>query len=119
MSEFPEGVGPHEGRELDLMRLRQKDVAMFVGYEPEGLDAFLSEGGFASFSDTRHVGDNRYPVLFVYRDGYEAAARRLCDLTRNPPKGFEADHEHEVGRILGYTTQQVEAFLAHARRQNA
>lgn len=113
MANFPVGIGPHEGNEVDLMRRGEKHVAMFDGYEPEGLEELLADGGFGCFTDRRRLLDFSHDVLFVFRDGHEAAARRLCAITRDPPKGFQPDHEHEVGRILGYSPEQVEAFLAH------
>ncbi len=122
MDDLPEGVGPHEGREFDLMRRGKKHVAMFE-YVPDGLQEFLDEGGFSSFVDLRDFSGKSYPVLFVHRDGHEEDARRLCLMTRDPPKGFQPDHERAVGHILGYTDAQIDAFLAHvhpkSRRDDA
>lgn len=118
MADLPPGIGPHEGREFDLMRRGEKHVAMFTDYEPAGLTAFLSEGGFSAFTDWRDIQGHRYPTLFVYRDTHKADADRLCALTRSPPVGFDPDHERAVGHILGYTDPEVDAFLAHAARQS-
>lgn len=111
--QLPPGIGPHEGREFALMRRGEKHVAMFTDYQPDGLDAFLSEGGFSAFTDQREVRGHPYSVLFVNREGHAEAARTLCALTRNPPPGFDPDHERAVGRLLGYAEAEIDAFIAH------
>lgn len=41
---LPDGVGPHEGREFDLMRNGKKSVALFNEVKPEGLRKMLEDG---------------------------------------------------------------------------
>jgi hypothetical protein len=118
MADLPPGVGPHEGREFDLIRRGEKHVAMFTDYEPDGLTELLSEGGYSAFTDWREIQGNIYPTLFVHRDSHKSEANRLCALTRTPPKGFDPDHERAVGQILGYTESEVDAFLAHVESKD-
>ena len=42
--DLPEGIGPHEGCEFDLMRQGDKHVALFFELEPAGLKGILCEG---------------------------------------------------------------------------
>lgn len=114
MQDLPDGVGPHEGREFDLMRRGTKHVAMFeAGYEPDGLADLLATGQFASFTDSRTFNGITFAVLFVHRIGYEDAAHTLREITRSPPRGFQPAHERQVGHILGYTDAEIDAFIAH------
>ena len=117
MQDLPEGIGPHEGREFDLMRRGEKHVAMFTDYEPDGLADILADGRFSSFTDQREFRGIGFEVIFVFRKGHEDTARQLCALTRNPPKGFSPAHERKVGQLLGYSDPQIDAFLTHVQAQ--
>ncbi len=116
MRPCPPGVGPHEGREFDLMRAGQKHVALFLDWEPEGMDAMLADGFLMLVSaDTTAAGKIFYNRI-VYRQGYSAQAERLRALIHAPRAGWDEGHEYEVGTILGYSRTEVEAFLAHVRK---
>ncbi len=111
--ELPPGVGRHEGREFDLMRAGQKDVALFIELKPDGLDQALADG-FLLLEFEKQWADG--PIIsfwIVYRAGHAAKASRLQALVLAPSRGFYPSTEHEIGKILGYTKDEVNAFLAH------
>ena len=111
---MPAGIGPHEGQEFALMRDGKKHVALFFEIEPEGLDAILSEGfNLVMFRQFEHQGRIFYTRI-VFRDGYEADAVRLKDLVQRDSGRIEPAREHEIGAILSYTQDEVDAFIAHA-----
>lgn len=113
MTTLPEGVGPHEGREFDLMRQGDKHVALFFELKPEGLDGFLAEGyKLLKFRQFTHEGAAYYTRI-VYRPSHAKDAQRLQALVTENHRGIDPLRKHEIGKILGYTHAEVEAFLAH------
>ena len=115
MSDLPDGIGAHEGREFDLMRRGHKDVALFFELEPEGLEAMLGEGYILlKFRQFVHQG-LVYFTCIVFRPGFEAAAMRLKHLVEDKAHGLDPAKEQEIGKILGYTPEQVQAYLDHVR----
>ena len=118
MGALPEGIGPHEGREFDLMRRGEKDVALFFEIEPEGLAAILDAGfQFMKFLQFTHQGKEHFTHI-VYRPSHKAQAIRLKKLVLAPKQGIDPVREHEIGAILGYTRSEVKAFIAHSNKLN-
>jgi hypothetical protein len=112
---LPDGVGPHEGCEFDLMRAGKKDVSYFCEIEPEGLEDMLREG-FCLLKFKQFQYDE-IAILgwIVFREGWETEAMRLKEILTDGRKGIHSEREHEIGRLLSYTEKQVEAFISHAR----
>jgi len=112
--ELPAGIGPHEGREFMLMRDGKKNVALFFEVAPDGLDAILSDGfNLLLFRQFEHQG-RVFFTRIVFRDGYGAAALRLKDLVQRGNSAVDPEREHEIGEILSYRREDVDAFIAHA-----
>ena len=117
MTSLPKGIGPHEGIEFDLLRGGKKNVALFFEIEPDGLEKILEEGfcllQFRQFEMKGVI----YFTRIVFRDGYENDALRLKTIVSERPKKICSEREHEIGRILSYSYEEVEAFLRHATEQ--
>lgn len=111
---LPAGIGPHEGREFDLMRARRKAVALFYELEPEGLAEMSADPSFSvlQFPSPKIAGIS-CPYWIVFHTDAEAQAKRLKALVLAPKTGWVAEHEREVGRILGYDEADIDAFIAH------
>lgn len=123
--DYPPGVGPHEGCELDLMLGGEKPLAMFSG-------AADTEYEFPDAQFAPHVRSGRivqreyrYPLLIrgttrPMRELYYAlpgeewrvfAMRALYARTKG--KGRTDADTHEIGRLLGYSEVEVQAYLDH------
>lgn len=111
-------IGPHEGRELELMLANEKPAALF-SFLSHALpfDNYLRNGRFVAtmVADCRHQSmiitqpDETHRALFidsVYRDVRKRGHMR------------EADHI-AIGTYLGYTTEEIAAFLAHSAALDA
>jgi hypothetical protein len=111
---LPEGIGPHEGLEFDLMRAGRKAVALFYELEPEGLAEISADPSFSClrFSAVQKRGIS-VPVWIVFHKNAEVQAKQLKALVQQPPNGWKTAHEREVGRILGYNEADIDAFIAH------
>ena len=115
MTDLPNDIGPHEGIEFDLMRAGQKHVALFFELEPDGLDGILADGyNLLKFRQFMH-DDTPYFAWIVFRDGYGGDAELLKTILLDGTRGIVPAREHDIGRLLGYTTTQVDAFIKHAK----
>ena len=113
-----EEIGPHEGIEFQLMKHGKKHVALFVDFRPPDLGNFLSdEFKLLQFNQTTRDGTD-YVTRIVYRLGYEKQAFRLRVLLEEDSYGVCSEREHEMGRLLSYTPEQVDAYIAHITSAN-
>lgn len=115
---LPPGIGPHEGREFELMATGAKSVAYFVEIAPENADAIIAARGYGRLDLPRMFGDVPFTSLIVYRDGYEAAARELADLILTADSYDEA-RERRIGEILGYSEREIGAYIAWLAERGA
>ncbi|WP_370152058.1 hypothetical protein [Ferrovibrio sp.] len=127
-ADLPAGIGPHDGRELDLMLAGRKPLAMFYDVVPASIE--LPEADFAP-----HVASGRLirreeiypgrsgsqPLRYIYY-ALPAEAPRIDRLhTINAAihggarKATEAD-DIEIGRLLGYSEAEIAAYVEHGRR---
>lgn len=106
MNNFPIGLGPHEERELELMLLGQKNIAMFECV-PQEFESYLQEGRF------KYLAHDDYTHI-IYCPNYEQEVMvftQLIDESR--VRGFVADLERKIGQALGYSEQEIEVYLHH------
>lgn len=131
MSEKPNPLlGPHDGRELELMLSGKKPAAMFyevIGHDEglnlipkEAFQPYIDTGRFIRheeiFTDTRH--STRY--VFYALPEYRKNIARLLEITRYA-QDPRRDHsipwpdelEREVGELLGYSNEAIAFFLKH------
>lgn len=103
---LPDGVGPHEGREYELMSRGEKHIAMFwdiIPYE------FVVNPLGIQFRRLCH--DPSMTTIF-YRLGHLDDAQRLMEIATNPCTR-DPEIEREIGRLLGYQEWEIDAFITH------
>lgn len=106
MHELPAGIGPHEGQELDLMLAGTKHIAMLECVYEE-FEQCLQQGRF------KHIAHDEYTHI-IYAPDYEQKAQEFIKLIEESrARGFVADLERKIGRALGYSEQDIEAYLRH------
>jgi hypothetical protein len=113
---LPEGVGPHEGREFELMQAGVKDLALFVELKPDGLESFVEQSEFAAveFVSPPKMGIS-VPVWIVWRLGFENEATQLREEYETATVGdWSTDRERRIGRLLGYSRSDIEVYIQHA-----
>ncbi len=122
----PPGVGPHNGRELELMLQGDKPMALFAaepGMDPEdvgdaGFKPFVEEGRFLMFAHIdpeTSVEDRRYCLpTEEWRCKLSLLISKMC----RDGGAFDVFTSNDLARLegalLGYTKQDVEVFIAHA-----
>ncbi|MBR1210176.1 hypothetical protein [Bradyrhizobium sp. JYMT SZCCT0180] len=130
----PSFVGPHDGRELQLMLEGKKHLSMFLieddveyeDYPDKRFDALTLEGRFV-----KDVRVERFPLV----DGAEMGTRRILyatageawripamlmiqDIYRTLVPGWRPDLERAIGWLLGYDRSDVELFVEWLARRH-
>jgi hypothetical protein len=120
----PPGIGPHEGRELDLMLRGEKPLAMFCDVVPSGYDwpdeAFaphVAAGRIVSKEVLTPTPDGRHTVRYLYYALPDEAWRIDAIHALVATGEQDADRtetEARIGRLLGYRDEDIQTFLRWA-----
>lgn len=121
---LPPGIGPHEGRGLELMLAGKKPLAMFNDDWPSDMeppeisfDPYVTEGRFVK--DEMYVSasafkDGRLRYYYYALPGEEWRIARMMEVQRM----FNVDRipttpelETETGRLLGYDEADIKVFV--------
>jgi hypothetical protein len=123
----PEFVGPHEGRELELMIAGTKPLSMFVEPIPSELECFPEADFDALVSDGRLIKSVSVESIKT-PDGKSGQVRRILyalpneewrirslllvkNLYSSLAPGWRPDLDRVIGLLLGYERKDVESFL--------
>ncbi|KAA5606457.1 hemin receptor [Roseospira marina] len=120
---LPPGIGPHEGRELDLMLSGEKPLALFCDVVPSAFD--WPDAQFAP-----HVAAGRIVAREFWTDGPDDAHRVRHLYYAQPDEAWRIERAHalvtasfdswgpeaaaacaDLGRLLGYREADIQAFL--------
>jgi hypothetical protein len=124
MSDFPPGIGPHEGRELELLLSGDKPVARFrldgldQDYEDE-FEAAVARGDILRFDfpSAEPAGHRRY----YCRRGQEWRVK-VMELFLSETQDFTEEDLHRMdGALLGYDQADIDLFIQRLqmRRQSS
>ena len=120
---LPKGIGPHEFRELELMLSGEKPMTMFVDEDPGNFvipeadfDPHVRAGTFIKGEAIYPKPDDPYTPRFVYfalpSEGWRIDAMHAINgAVYSRRRKVTDDGEFEIGRLLGYSREQVQAFL--------
>lgn len=129
--DFPDGIGPHEGRELDLMLSGDKPLAMFSdivssGFEwpDEQFDPYVTSGALVKKEFRTNTPDGRFQVRHLYFALPDEAWRieEAHDLSCRHFDAWNAEAEEacvKLGRLLGYAEGDIQAFVSWSNRNRA
>ena len=121
------GIGPHEGRELELMLAGKKPAAMFNEDLPEGFT--MPDVLFAPYVESGRVitkeimiSFSKHPQLalryfFFAIPGEEWRMDRLIEIHRlihEQGSPTTRELETEIGQLLGYQGRDIQAYLDHS-----
>ena len=120
----PEGIGPHEGRELELMLAGTKPLAMFgdaVGsaqeVPEEDFAPYVAKGVIVRWEAVYRPQGAGVPGRFVYfaRAGEEWRIDAMHGINERlfaQGKLSNPEIEREIGRLLGYADSEIDQYLA-------
>jgi len=122
--DIPDGIGPHEGIELELMLKGEKPMAMFSDTIPSSME--LPEEKFLPFVKSGKIikvekiyqppSHKNIKIRHVYYalEGEEWRIDKLHEINKNAicyEASITDDEEKETGYLLGYSPEQVSCFL--------
>jgi hypothetical protein len=122
----PSYLGPHEGRELELMRSGVKPLSMFTEDVPSEYEIFdekefdrlveqktLLKGERTETISTRNGVYKLRRVLYAQESqGWRIPAMFLVnDVYRSLIPGFRPDLERMTGLLLGYDRADIEMYI--------
>ena len=127
-------IGPHQGRELELMLAGEKQLAIFYDAIVEDQDIseeiiperafapYVAAGRLRRFTEIVTSPKSAIPVKYVLftnvGEEWRASAffwmQRECLEGRRP---FDNAYEYFVGRLLGYSEADIAHFIDHWHRQ--
>lgn len=120
---LPEGVGPHEGRELELMLAGRKPLAAFTDTIPTSFEipeaAFAPHVAAGAIVRREHVyrmPGERYDTRKVYFALPDQAWRIDALVAIEQPiftgaRPATDTDEIETGRLLGYAEEEISVYL--------
>ena len=114
-------IGPHEGKELELMLNNQKNIALFyTDYDiPEAFFPYLENNTFKLL--TINLKDELigiFSYLIIYKGEYFNELNRLVNLLKNGFGKFNPEMEREIGRLLGYNSDDIDFYINHCYKKN-
>ncbi|MGE0660087.1 MAG: hypothetical protein AB7F36_14755 [Reyranellaceae bacterium] len=115
----PAAIGPHEGRELELLLAGLKPVAMFVEYDPSAqFEHYVRIRQLNRRLRRYRLAGRVLDVTYYFPDRHEAQFRQLDLIYRYWTRGdlhFSDLQERRVGRLLGYTERDIGVYLQWVR----
>jgi hypothetical protein len=106
-------AGPHEGKELNMMLAKDKPAALVDYDKYHAFEPYVKDGTFISKSYTNRIGDHDWVVVLP---GEENRIPRLIALLTAPIDNLSDEamklYHAKLGKLLGYTNEQIRKFIA-------
>ena len=116
---LPPEVGPHEGKEIELMLSGLKNVALFVEIFPEECSpSTLIENQIETIEFQSPIKNGiPVPVWIMYRQNHLKDALKLKKLyEKNTISEWNPTQENKIGQILGYSQHEIETYIAYVEK---
>jgi hypothetical protein len=118
-------IAPHEGKEIELMLAGRKPLALFYAIESEAwvipeqqFDCYVTLGNFVKADFLFKPFDSAAPVVKCVLYALSSEAARIPEAVKilrpifEELKAPEADQERMLGRLLGYTEEDITLYLS-------
>ncbi len=111
-------LGPHELQEAQLMLAGKKEVAYFHRDYPEIHFREMKKCIEAGLFESRRFYDvpPREGLVVWVPHAKEKAMRLIEVITYSWNNRLSEEVEREIGRLLGYSEQDIDFYIAHLRR---
>lgn len=127
--DLPKGIGPHDGRELELMLAGTKPLAMFSDLIPSNyewpdaaFEPYVSSGALVKQEFLTNAQDGYHKVRHLYfalpKEAWRIERAHALSLLNFDIWCEEAEESCSLlGRLLGYSEKEIEAFINWARER--
>ncbi|MCQ9124614.1 hemocin immunity protein [Rodentibacter caecimuris] len=108
-------LGPHEGRELELMLNHQKEIALFYtdSEVPEHFFPYLEDKTFQLQTINLKTSLGDFSYYLIYRPEHIEKAEELSSVLLKSYDKFDPDLERKIGKLLGYSDDDIEFYINH------
>lgn len=111
-------LGPHEGKELELMLKGQKNISLFFSDYgiPEVFSPYIESGMFKLRTvEVELIEQLEYPFSYyiIYKNGYSGDVDYLISLLKEGRDKFNPAIERKIGELLGYDNEDIEFYIAN------
>ena len=129
--DIPEGIGPHELRELELMLAGEKPLAMFSDVVPSSFEwpeanfePHVQAGTFVKREKILRISDMPLPMRYVYyalpQEDWRIDKLHAINAEIQTGRRKSTDQDEvDTGRLLGYSDDQVRIFLRWLKKGRA
>lgn len=124
MSTIPHGIGPHEGRELDLLLSGEKKAALFADFITDDgtiSEEIIPEKKFEPYINSGSVCRHQKEVFYPkFKKTYRMVVFTTPDEKWRAEALFWLREANDIytdiiiGRLLGYTEEEIQIFLDHS-----
>lgn len=119
--DFSPTLGPHEGRELELLLSGEKPIALFYEEVPDEFLSHLNSGNLKKIMKTFPTQHANKTITFflIYKNAPESHLNELLSILDQSlrQKGFQPTIERRIGQLLGYREIDIEYYLNHIARR--
>jgi hypothetical protein len=125
MNDLPKGIGPHEGRELQLLLSGTKKAALFSDFIPD--NGIMPEDIIPELSFAPYV-ENKTITRFSFEKAYPELNKKFRTVIFTQPneewradalmwlREFKDDISHiTIGRLLGYSEDDIQTYITHKK----
>ena len=114
-------LGPHEGRELELLLSGEKPIALFYEEVPDEFLSHLNSDNLKKIMKTFPTQHANKTITFclIYKNAPKSHLNELLSILEQSllQKGFQPTIECRIGQLLGYREIDIEYYLNHIARR--
>jgi 8-oxo-dGTP pyrophosphatase MutT (NUDIX family) len=116
--DLPDTIGPHQHREMTLMRAGRKPMALINDSDMPNWKDAIAENGWLVRSIPHRAGFLSYVVALP---GEEARLNQITKIyaRANASERLSIPDHMKIGRLLGYTKPEIAAFLKRSLGHDA
>lgn len=109
-------IGPHVGKELELMLQFKKDLALFYTDSeiPEEFFPFIDNGTFKVRSFSLSNDEFGITYFIIFRLEHINKAKELENIIRLSAFRIDIEADRKIGALLGYHPDDIEYFVQHS-----
>jgi hypothetical protein len=125
-SQVPKGIGPHEGKELELLLSGSKPLAMFSDIVPASFDwgentfaPYVENGSLIKREMVLEKENIQFRFVYFSQKNEEWRIKQLHKINADVFYGIckpTQEDDIKTGQLLGYTEEEINVFIDWSRQ---